>query len=112
MSCLCHHNFEWLASSAKSIGSQAPVLRNWDRPDSRSPLTISHCTPGSSITRNGRAIALGRIRTSPVIAFCVHDCYANHWLEDYPRFIEELRTMGELLTFNQLSDRMILLNAE
>ena len=108
---LCQRNFEWLASSAKSIESQVPVLQNGIV---RIPIAFDDFalhTRRLSYTE-WETRSLDRIRTTPIIAFCVHDCYADHWLDGYPRFLEELRAMGELITFNQLSDRMILTYAE
>jgi hypothetical protein len=109
--CLCHHNFEWLASSATSMGIQRPVLRNGI---CRIPIAFDdfdlHTQRLDYTEWEGRA--LGRARIGPVLAFCVHDCYADRWLDSYPRLLDRLSARGELLTFNELSDRMVLTHAE
>jgi hypothetical protein len=108
---LCHHNFEWLASSAVSFGTQVPVLRNGI---ARIPIAFDDFalhTRRLDYTEWERR-ALGRARTGPVLAFSVHDCYADHWLDGYPRFLDRLRATGELLTFNELSGRIVLTHAE
>ncbi len=104
---LCHHNFEWLASSATSLGTEMPAFRNGIV---RIPIAFDdfdlHSRRFDYPAWERRA--LERARTTPLLVFCLHDCYADQWLDGYPRFLEKLGAMGQLLTFDELCDRIAL----
>jgi hypothetical protein len=99
---LCYHNFEWLASSVRSLGITEPTVKNrlvyipihfddW-------PL---HSRRRDYISWEKRAIAT--IRAHHFVAFCLHDCYADRWLPFYERFLCEIRELGVFSTLDDVA---------
>jgi hypothetical protein len=107
---LAYWNFEWLLCSAYSLGFSKPRLENGivkipihldDYPMHAGELTRSQWTE--------RLRAL--VATQDFVAVGLHDCYARHWLADYEELIEWLAQAGELLTCDQVVNRVLFENA-
>jgi hypothetical protein len=108
---LCWYNFEWLASSAYSLGRTDPWLENRIV---KIPLLFDEFP----MYRDGQpyedweAAALQAIEEHPFAAFSLHDCYAHLWLPHYASFLDKMRSLGTLKTLNQVADAMFLANSE
>lgn len=104
---LCYHNFEWLASSARSLGISAPTI------DSRIVYIPIHFddwpmhASGLDFETWGRQ-ALETIAAQDFVAFCLHDCYADYWLPSYERFLRTIQGLGIFLTLDEVASDMFL----
>jgi hypothetical protein len=107
---LCAYNFEWLASSAGSLGITSPQLQNRLV---KIPILFDdyglYKTKATYESWEAEAITL--IRQNDFIAIGLHDCYAQYWLSHYRQFLEKIRLLGEFKTFNQIADQIFLANA-
>ena len=107
---LCFHNFEWLASSAHSLGFDEPRLQN-------RIVKIPIQFDDFPMYRDGQAYdvwesqALETIENNAFVAFGLHDCYGEFWLPRYAEFLEKLRRLGTLVTMNHVADNIFLQNA-
>lgn len=107
---LLFHNFEWLASSPRSLGTPAPEMRAGLV---RLPIALDDFPmyarelPYERWERD----ALARIEGSDFAAISLHDCYAPHWLPHYRSFLEKVRRMGELRTLDEVAGEVILCSA-
>jgi hypothetical protein len=107
---LLFHNFEWLASSPRSLGTPVPEMRAGLV---RLPIALDDFPmyarelPYELWERD----ALGRIAGSDFAAISFHDCYAPYWLPHYPSFLEKVRQMGELRTLDEVAAEVILCSA-
>jgi hypothetical protein len=99
---LLHHNFEWLASSVRSLGRTEPALVNGlvkipvhfdDFKLYRSDLDLTAW----------QEMAFARIAEHDPVVFCLHDCYAHLWLHGYREFLQQVRALGDLRTLDQLA---------
>jgi len=97
---LQRHGFRWLASSAKSLGTRLPKQ---DIGIAKIPILFDDFELFSRRTdyHEWEAKALATIVNSPIAAFCLHDCYAFHWLPYYRRFLERVLQLG---TFSVLDN--------
>lgn len=104
---LSYFNFEWLVGSSYRFGFEAcrlergivkiPVhLDDW-------PLQV-----GRLGYDDWRREVRGLLDRLPFVALGLHDCYARHWLRDYPDLLDELRSAGDLVTCDEVADRMFL----
>lgn len=99
--------FDWLASSAKSLGRQTPAIE--DRM-ARIPILFDDF-PLHTRQRDyagWERDALVALAGRDVAVFGLHDCYANHWLADYPRLLDRLAATGAPATLDQVADRLFL----
>ena len=99
---LLFHNFEWLASSAKSLGTAAPTLRD---ALVRVPL---HFDDFPLYDRGleyaeWETKALARVAEQDVVMFSLHDCYAHLWGDGYARLLDRLARLGELRTLDEVA---------
>jgi peptidoglycan/xylan/chitin deacetylase (PgdA/CDA1 family) len=107
---LCFHNFEWLASSAYSLGFRSPRMKNGIV---KIPILFDdfdmykHGLPYQDWERT----ALEAIRRNPFVAFSLHDCYAQYWLPYYGEFLEKISEAGQLKTLDALANEVIFANA-
>ena len=107
---LCFHNFEWLASSARSFGFDNPRLEN-------RIVKIPIQFDDFAMYRDGlnydawEAEALETIRNNHFVAFGLHDCYGEFWVSRYAGFLEKVSRLGRLTTMNQVSDEVFLQHA-
>jgi hypothetical protein len=99
---LCWHNFEWLASSASSLGFSEPRL---EHRLVRFPILFDDFEMHQKGWRfeEWRRRALEVIRQHDFIAFSLHDCYAAHWLPHYEAFLHEIKAMARLQTLDQVA---------
>lgn len=108
-SALCFHNFEWLASSAGSLGFHQPRL---DNRLVKIPILFDDWTmysEGKSYDQ-WRDDALQKIASSSFVAFSLHDCYARFWLPGYAELLSEIHTMGRIRTMNEISAKILFAN--
>lgn len=107
---LSHHGFEWLASSAASLGRTTPALEN-------GIVKIPILFDDYALFREGepfgrwRERALAAIDTHDFVAFSLHDCYADHWLPHYAGFLAEVRGRGRLRTLDEVAADVALAHA-
>jgi hypothetical protein len=99
---LCHYNFEWLASSAKSLRLAAPIVR--DRLV-YIPIHFDDWAMYRGLMRYERweRKALGVIAAADNVAFSLHDCYAEWWLPSYAAFLERIRGLGAFRTLDEIA---------
>jgi hypothetical protein len=104
---LAYHNFEWLASSASSLGTRVPVLE-------RGLVKIAVLLDDFPLYRRVMTYAEWEERVlrladdHDVVAFGLHDCYADRWLPHYPALLERLGQRAALTTLDQLAGRLML----
>ena len=107
---LCFHNFEWLGSSARSLGFDEPRLVN-------RLVKIPIHFDDFAMYRDGQsydaweAEALATIESNHFVAFGLHDCYGEFWVPRYAEFLDKIRGMGRLKTMNQVADDVFLRSA-
>lgn len=106
---LRRYNFDWLASSNSSIRSDQPVLR-----DHLVYIPVSFddypLHTGSMNYPEWAATAVETIAREEVIAFGLHDCYADHWLPQYQHLLATLSDLGEPCTLDALANQVLLRN--
>jgi hypothetical protein len=104
---LAYHNFEWLAGSRRSVGADAPALRNRLV---RLPVALDDYPLYTGVLsyEDWETQLLERVRREAYTAVGLHDCYADWWLERYPQLLERLGTAAELRTLNEVSADVIL----
>ncbi len=97
--------FEWLASSARSLGTDVPVRRDGlvripvvadDFDLYRKRLPFGEWERQIVITVEARDFA----------AIGLHDCYADLWLDGYPGFLSRMAALGTLTTFDEVADAL------
>ena len=107
---LCTHNFEWLASSAPSLGITAPKMSDGIV---KIPIAFDDFplhAGGMGYDEWERRL-LDIVCARPFTAFGLHDCYADRWLPQYPRLLAQLRGMATLKTADEVASDVILGNA-
>jgi hypothetical protein len=103
---LCHHNFEWLASSAYSLGFKQPRIEN--RIAKLPILFDEYAMYTRDMTyEKWRTAALEKIESSKFVAFSLHDCYAGLWLDDYHSFLLDVLELGSLKTLNEVAADLV-----
>jgi hypothetical protein len=108
---LCFHNFEWLASSAYSLGHRSPRMKNrivkipilFDDFD-----MYKHGLPYDDWEQK----AIETIRRNDFVAFSLHDCYARFWLPRYESFLRKVGVLGAFRTLNEVANETIFAGAE
>jgi hypothetical protein len=107
---LAFHNFEWLATSARSLGFRQPQMIN-------RLIKIPVLFDDFAMYKEGMKYedwekgAIEKIGEANPAIFCLHDCYAHKWLPHYARFLETISKFGNLKTLNQLAAELTLRNA-
>ncbi len=106
---LCWHNFEWLASSALSLGRVSPDMerRIVKIPIAFDDFDLHRRAVGYS---DWEKTALDMIARNDFLAFSLHDCYADHWLPHYRRFLEKATRLGEFRTLDEVASSVLLGN--
>jgi hypothetical protein len=106
---LCFRNFEWLASSASSLGFRMPRMENGIV---KTPILFDDFDlyKGRLTYEEWERKALGLIEQHDFVTFSLHDCYAAHWLPFYRSFLEKVRRLGTLMTLNEVANEVILGN--
>jgi hypothetical protein len=104
---LCLRNFEWLASSPKSLGTVRPTMQNRLV---RVPILFDDFAlfRGRVSYVEWERTALEQIERNHFVAFGLHDCYAPHWLPHYPDFLRRVSGLGTLRTVDAVAFDVIL----
>lgn len=108
---LCYYNFDWLASSAGSLGLKFPTMQNRIV---KIPVLFDDYDLYKKKTgyEEWESRALDAIRKNYFVAFSLHDCYAEYWLPHYGEFLKKISALGEFMTLDEVADKVILGNSE
>ena len=104
---LLFHNFEWIASSTRSLGVDQPVLRD-------GLVRIPVHLDDHRLHRDGLDFdrweqeALAAVENGGVTVLSLHDCYADLWLERYPAFLRRLGSLAALRTLDEVAAEVTL----
>ena len=104
---LCRHNFEWLASSAPTLGFDEPRLHNH-------LVKIPTHIDDFRLYRDQmpfdqwRERVLSLVDHHDFISIGLHDCYARFWLDSYDHLLEQLQGRGRLATFDTVAAELYL----
>ncbi len=104
---LCFRNFEWLASSARSLGIRMPRMENGLV---KIPILFDDFDlyKGRLTYEEWEQRAIGIIEQYEFVAFSLHDCYAPYWLANYREFLNKISGRGTLKTLNEVANEVIL----
>jgi hypothetical protein len=108
---LVFHNFEWLASSVRSLGIQQPKMTNRLV---KLPVQFDdfEMYKERMSYKDWESSAMEKINGSDVSIFSLHDCYAHFWLPHYESFLEKISKLGKLITLNELAATITLNSSE
>lgn len=104
---LAYFNFEWLASSCSSLGTDQPYVENGIV---KIPVHMDDFPlhTGRSTYKQWRDSVFEVVEKHNVSVIGLHDCYADHWLPHYPSLLEMLKSYGSIRTLNEVcNDYMI-----
>lgn len=108
---LCYYNFEWLASSAYSLKTRVPIMRN-------RVVKIPILFDDFAMFRDKmsyeewRERSLKAMKENYFVALGLHDCYVPFWLERYKEFLENIISLGQCKTLNEVANEIIFSYAE
>ena len=104
---LTFSNFEWLASSASSLGFDECKLENGLV---KIPIALDDYPlfTGAVDYADWESHLLERAVTKNFFGFGLHDCYANLWLANYPQLLHKLAKIGDFVSADQLCDWIFL----
>jgi hypothetical protein len=107
---LAFHNFEWLASSAPSLRTDAPAL---EHRIAKLPIALDDfgLHTGELSYVDWEAEVLRLVAERPFTAIGLHDCYAEHWLPHYPALLDRLAELAEPRTLDEVADDLFLAHA-
>jgi hypothetical protein len=107
---LAFHNFEWLASSRRSLGVEEPQMH---RRLVRLPITLDDYPlyRGLLTYEQWERLLLRLVRQRSFTAVSLHDCYAPWWLDRYPVLLERLSEQARLCTMDEVSAEVVLSHA-
>ena len=107
---LCFHGFEWLATSAWSLGFREPRMENGivKIPILLDDYEMYH--DGVSFAR-WQQKALDLIDANAFVAVSLQDCYAEFWLTHYAEFLAAIRDRGRLRTLDEVAAEVALAHA-
>jgi hypothetical protein len=107
---LLFHNFEWLASSSRSLGLAEPELRSGLV---RLPVALDDFSlhRGALSYEDWERSALQLISDNDFAAISLHDCYASHWLPRYRDFLARVMGLRELRTLDEVAAAVTLESA-
>lgn len=104
---LCWHNFEWFASSGRSLGLDVPTHR-----DRLAYLPVSmddfNLHRGTQTYGEWLRDLLGRVHRQDFVTVGLHDCYASHWLPRYRELLDALGASAHLRTMDEVADDLYL----
>ena len=108
---LCFYNFEWLMSSASSFGFDLPRLEN---AIVKIPAHIDDyaLSTGAESYEHWMERVMEATRSRSFVAIGLHDCYSKYWIEAYPQLLDRLKALGELLTCDEILNRVFLRDSE
>lgn len=106
---LAFHNFEWLASSAHSLGATQPALTHGVV---RLPIHFDDFALHRGATyADWHRTHVATLGTAAFSAFSLHDCYAAHWLDRYPELLREVARLGRVRTLDEVAAEVLLTHA-
>lgn len=107
---LAYFGFEWLASSAWSLGFERPRAENGIV---KIPIHLDDYDlhRGTFDYDGWERRLLELVEEKDFIAVGLHDCYADHWLSRYGALIARLGRLGTFRTFDQVADDEMLANS-
>jgi hypothetical protein len=98
---LCLHNFEWLASSARSLGAERPRMENRLV---KVPILVDDFDLYRGMPYpDWESRVIDVLQRHEFGSVSLHDCYAHYWLPNYPRFLERIRELGPLRTADEVA---------
>jgi len=106
---LCYYNFEWIAIDEK-LPEAKPTLQN-------RVVKIPVFCDDYEINKHHLSYEgwekkiVERIKQSDFTAISLPDYNANYWLSHYSNFLEKVRSLGQLKTFEEVADQVFLDNA-
>ena len=108
---LARRNFEWLASSPRSLGTSLPTVR---ASIARLPVFFDDFPLYRSETTWGawETDALREVAARDTTVFGLHDCYAHLWLDRYEGFLVKLADVGRLRPVGDVAAELFLGAAE
>jgi hypothetical protein len=107
---LVFRNFEWCATSARSLGTTEPVMHNHlvKIPIHYDDFSLyKSAVPFAQWERQ----ALRTIEHNDFSVVGLHDCYADLWLSHYPAFVKKIQRLGTFKTFDQVANQTVLTHA-
>jgi hypothetical protein len=103
---LAHHNFDWLASSSRSLGIDAPRLEHGIV---RIPIRFDDfALHRGTAYGEWRARVIELARHDEFFAVSLHDCYGPAWRDGYPELLRQLSDLGSVKTLDQVAAEAIL----
>jgi hypothetical protein len=104
---MCWYNFEWLASSASSLGTPHAAL---DGRLVRIPVHIDDfgLHTGAQTWEAWLARVRDLLARHDLLVIGLHDCYAPHWLPRYGELLSSLRGEATLRTLDEVADDVFL----
>jgi peptidoglycan/xylan/chitin deacetylase (PgdA/CDA1 family) len=104
---LAHYNFEWLASSPRSIRSDVPYMKNGVV---KIPVEFDDFALYRRLLsyHAWEAEILEMVRRRPFFVLGLHDCYAPFWLNHYRSLLQLLKSRATLITLNEVAARVTL----
>jgi hypothetical protein len=104
---LLFHNFEWLASSWRSLGSRVPELRGGLV---RLPITVDDFSLHQRRLsyEEWERDALQLVADNDFAVISLHDCYATHWLHGYRDFLARVTELRKLSTLDEVAAEVTL----
>jgi len=102
---LAYWNFEWLASSAHSLGASEPRLENGIV---KIPVHIDdHALYRGQPYGEWERSVLDLAERRDFAAISLHDCYASFWIDRYPALLAKLAGLGVSRTFDEVADGVL-----
>jgi peptidoglycan/xylan/chitin deacetylase (PgdA/CDA1 family) len=100
-------NFEWLASSRSSLGTEIPLMSNGVV---KIPVHADdyHMFRDEVPFQVWRRQILEMADTRDFLVVALHDCYAHLWLPHYEGLLHELQSRATLTTLDDVSARVTL----
>ena len=106
---LAFYNFEWLASSPSSLGSDVPVLANGVV---RVPILFDDFELHQGMAYDDwEARALATVAGAHTATFSLHDCYGPTWLAEYPELLRKVADHGRVRTLDEVAADLLLSHA-
>lgn len=103
---LAFHNFEWLASSQHSLGTQETALADGVV---RIPILLDDFALHGGAGYDGwRDAALAMLAGRRTAVLSLHDCYGSRWLPGYRDLLDRLAELGTFRTLDEVAAGVLL----
>ncbi|MEI7780354.1 MAG: hypothetical protein WCJ18_00340 [Planctomycetota bacterium] len=98
-----YHNFEYLASSTRSLGTRQPIVTGGL---AKIPILTDDFPLHTGASHFGPwwENVQSLVRSESFVAFGLHDCYAERWLEHYPEMLETLQDGAVLRSLDDVAN--------